>query len=320
MAGILDYILAQQARKDRERRLDDVGQEVTMALGRRPGVGPFKPGEGGRGLLADPTDAARQAEFVGRLTAADPEIGSRMVSGIFQNIQSGQNTQAQQSGATARQILSNDQSDINSQRAAQTSMSNAQLQADVSRMNSQDRLAASLQAAQAAAGGQAPGIELGPVASGMARVTNPDTGMPIDVALPGSPQHIKARETLNAQEQALTNLDKFLELFDKVGTERYGPDAAILGTYRQRAISAVAQLDNMGVLQAGELDRIESTLMDPTSNWTASTTRNSTLRAGYQALRDQFEYQNDLTKENYKYWPGLELYQAAPIPQGFVPQ
>ena len=67
MAGILDFILAQQGRKDAERERTRVQQEVRSALGRAPGTEAFAPGFGGMGLLGDPTDRTRQAEFAGRL-------------------------------------------------------------------------------------------------------------------------------------------------------------------------------------------------------------------------------------------------------------
>ena len=103
-----------------------------------------------------------------------------------------------------------------------------------------------------------------------------------------------------------------------------------MGTYRQRVISAVAVLDNMGVLQAGELERIESTLPDVTSfgrqvqsvvggipGVRAVTGSNTSIRAGYQALRDQFADQHERSLETFKFWPGLESFQSAPVPEGF---
>jgi hypothetical protein len=318
MAGLVDFILAQQGRKDAEKDRQRLEQTVLDALGRAPGTEAFAPGHGGMGLLADPTDKTRQAEFAGRLATVAPTQGSALMSGIFSNVQSGENQITQETGATARQRLSNEQSDINSQRAADTDLTIGRMQAQVSRLNALDQIDARLsQAGQGFGAGQ--GFDLGPVASGMARVMGPQ-GFPIDVALPGSAPHIQARETLNAQLSANENLDAFLTLFDQIGTERIGADSQTLAAYRQRIISSVAKLDDMGVLQQGELERIESALLDPTSHMTASTTLNSTIRAGYQALREQMQNKYDRSLENYRYWPGLEGFQPLPPPPGFIPE
>lgn len=328
MAGVLDFILAQQGRRDRERLRTEQQQTIRSALGRAPGVGPFKPGQGGAGLLADPTDPTNQARFAGQLAAVAPQQGAPLLSGIFGDVQSGQNVEAQQTGANVRQELANEQADINSRRGAETALRQSEIAAQVSRLNSLDRLDATLAGQQGGFG--IPGVDLGPVSPGMARVINPETGTPIDVALPGSAPHIKARDQLNAQQTAVDNLDLFMDLFDKTGTEFASPDAQTLQTYRQRVISAVAVLDNMGVLQAGELERIESSLADPTAFGRqvqsvvgglpvvrAATGSNASIRAGYQALRDQFDDQHARSLETFKFWPGLESFQPAPVPEGF---
>ena len=315
-----------------QRRLQERSAQVQELLGSA---------EGGTGLLADPSDVARQIEFAGGLESIGPGQGTQFLSSILGDVAAGQRQETADVAAGERQ-----------QMVTTAGQQNAMLQALVSRLNAQDNIAQQqrqsirttqtqlgvarmgMEAAQAGAGGEfnIPGVEFGTVAPGMARIINPDTQTPIDVALPGSAPHIAAANILGTQQSMEDNIEQFLQLFDRVGTEFSTPDAATMGTYRQRIISGVARLDQMGVLQTGELERIESTLPDPTSLGRqvqsvvggvpvlrAITGSNASMRQGYQTLLEQIQFQSQLAQETYKFWPGLEGFLPAPPPPNTVP-
>ena len=306
-----------------QRRLQERSAQVQELLGSA---------EGGTGLLADPSDVARQVEFAGGLEAIGPGQGSQFLSSILGDVAAGERqemvTTAGQQNAMLQALVSRLNAQENIQQREVESVRAAQTQIGTTRMG----LAAAEARAGAGDGFNIPGVEFGTVAPGMARIINPDTQTPIDVALPGSAPHVAAANILGTQQSMEDNIEQFLQLFDRVGTEFATPDAATLGTYRQRIISGVARLDQMGVLQTGELERIESTLPDPTSLGRqvqsvvggvpvlrAITGSNASMRQGYQTLLEQIQFQSQLAQETYKFWPGLEGFLPAPPPPNTVP-
>ena len=100
----------------------------------------------------------------------------------------------------------------------------------------------------------------------------------------------------------------------------FGADAATLKSLNSRIGASLAELDRLGTLQPGDLARIKEELLDPTSLFTAATTKNSTIRAGYQTLLDTFQRSHDRSLAQYEFWPGLQDFKPAPLPPGFVPE
>ena len=89
-----------------QRRLQERSGEVQELLGSA---------EDGTGLLADPTDVARQVEFAGGLEALGPGQGAALLGSILGNVAAGE-----------RQESVNVQGGLNADLAAETSRLNAQ--------------------------------------------------------------------------------------------------------------------------------------------------------------------------------------------------
>ena len=70
--------------QSRQQGLADIRQqEIAGLTGRAPGVGPFLPGEGGRGLLADPLDPTNQARFAAGLERLQSGAGVGLLGDVF---------------------------------------------------------------------------------------------------------------------------------------------------------------------------------------------------------------------------------------------
>jgi hypothetical protein len=323
MAGILDFVMAQQARRDAVEERARVEASVRGLLG-RPGVllegFDDQPAvrAGGTGLLADPGNVERQAAFAGGLMPMMPQQGSALLSGIFGDQAAGQQNAAQISGAEARQRLVNEQSDVESRRSEAGAMRRAELDAQVSRMNALDAAANNLEVAGMRQGGGIPGVELGPVQAGMARIPGPD-GLQ-DVGIPGGEPWVKAREELTTMDRTLQNFQLFDDLFSQSGFELDSVTGQTMQSLRGLLIADVGALQNLGTLQPGDVERLSEGLPDP-----ESLTRfimqgmpvhdaKRAAREGYAVFRKQVEQRYAERVARYSSWPGMQdvLPQAQP--------
>ena len=304
MAGVLDFILAQQGRKDVERRRDEDQEAIRDALGRAPGVGPFRPGEGGSGLLADPTDPTNQARFAGQLAQVAPQSGSQLLSGIFGNVQSGENVGAAQGGANLRQQLGNEQSDVNSRRGAFTSLTIAAMNAEVSRANSLDRLAGANQ------GSGIPGVDFGPVGTGMVRTMGAN-GFPQDIGIPGSTVHSAAREQLRGAQQSVGTVFSIEELIKDEGFDFTGTHRASFDFLRTSLQGELTEMLNLGVINSpAEMERLLELAPDQSAFTNIATlglgTVKSSVLAKYGLLRQLMQSKYDEFATRYQTWPGMD--------------
>jgi hypothetical protein len=303
-------------------------QQLLALLGQAPDnpelAGLQGPPSPGSGLLANPNDPQRQLAFASGIMGLPGQMaqGSQLLNAAFQRAQAGQQFEQQegrlgsqfertyqQQGAQwqaghdlARQQLQEtiayrDQSQQNwlaqfqqqqRQFAAQQSLERQRL--ELAR-NADERAQAALDARgglPAAPAGQAW------VASALGPVLAP---------LPGTKDYAVAVDTDGAFETATARIDRMLAIMQ--GEERTvggrkvraggsgstaltGEKAAELSSLRAELISDIAKLRNLGVLQGGEMERIDEALPDPTKVGSLLSSDAYTFKA-YGTLKDQFK-------------------------------
>ncbi len=316
MAGILDFVLAQQGAKREEARRAELQAALPDLLGRRPitleGFDdiPAETVDPGSGLLADPGDPRRQAEFATGLLPFAPQVAG----GLLQQI-------TQQEGAGSRQEAGDVAAGARQESANTAAMDRAQLQAITSRFNVMDRIQG--RADIAAAGGAAlGGPQFGTTPPGEVMVPNPETGLPMIVPLEGSERSIKGGQSLRSLQQSVDNFEQFDQIFSDVGSELFSAtDARTMGSLRQLIISDVGILMELGVLQQGDLERVESVLPDPSGfggKSRAALGQNKAVRAGYNVFADLMRARLGDAQEATKFWPGVQRFQVPALPPGTV--
>lgn len=149
-------------------------------------------------------------------------------------------------------------------------------------------------------------------------------GKLIAAPVPGTPDHVKGVQGLSSLRDTDELIGNMLDTMQgketltrngrKVriggtGTETHGDQAARLSQMRGAIISGIAKLRDMGVLQAGEMERIEDELPDPTG-WGSVLKRNKTIEAAYDELRKQFRSKQ---RGHLEAHPWL----VPPLPPGF---
>lgn len=79
----------------------------------------------------------------------------------------------------------------------------------------------------------------------------------------------KAKTSLDVLDQAIAGATKLARHYQEFGTtEIWNKEAAMKAEVnRQAAITGLGELNNMGVLQPGDLDRLSKQLQDPTDTW-----------------------------------------------------
>ncbi len=132
---------------------------------------------------------------------------------------------------------------------------------------------------------------------------------------PGSQPYIDAQTEIETSENAIREIDTMLESIRASGSEMFGAEAGRQGLRYRNIVAAIAQLQNLGVLQEAEAERLENSIPDP-SSITGATTSNDRMIAAYEELQKLF--QNKLRGANRKYslWGlGSQLETATPREQ-----
>ncbi len=132
---------------------------------------------------------------------------------------------------------------------------------------------------------------------------------------PGSQPYVDAQTEIETSENAIREIDTMLESIRASGSEMFGAEAGRQGLRYRNIVAAIAQLQNLGVLQEAEAERLEASIPDP-SSITGATTSNDRMIASYEELQKLF--QNKLRGANRKYslWGlGSELEKATPRDQ-----
>jgi hypothetical protein len=275
------------------------------------------PAFGGSGLLASPNDPRAQQTFAAGLMGLGgryADTGANMLNQAFTRAQQGDQyqqsaaTQAQQWGAGHQlqlaqaqelsQYRQQQQGNWVQQFEAQQAAERARLGIDARRLQLAE--GADARAAAAAAAPSAPELPKLPV--GYTYLQSP-AGM-VSAPIPGTKDYATAVDTDKTLMQARKEITQLTDIMEGVkrdpqtgavvgrgsalGSELWGQDAAKMSGLRASIISRVAKLRDMGVLQAGELERLEESLPDPTSIG-AKFRRNKSITTSYRTLDEQFK-------------------------------
>lgn len=96
--------------------------------------------------------------------------------------------------------------------------------------------------------------------------TTPDGQAFVDIQpIEGTKPFNDGLAAVRASEDAYEMIEAFLDDLAAVGTEFRGADAMKLRQRRDRILANYAQLQNLGVLQPGEVERLDRVLPDPTA-------------------------------------------------------
>ena len=265
----------------------------------------------GQGLLGNMGDPATQAQFMqGLLTlpSAQRQAASQMYSDLFQRLQQGQ--QFQQTDKRMAGQFSQSQAQDASQFGqrlrqqedqARTQADQWQKTFDASRQEAAQRLAieqARLNLERARAGGGAGGLP--PLEKGWGYI-NSASGI-VAAPMPGTKPYADATQTEQTLAGAVDNINRFQDIYagkqqgpngtrvGGSGNAYSGARSGELSTVRGKIISDVAKLQDLGVLQKGDLERLDAMLTDPShlSVGAVLSTKGGVLGA-YQELGDQFK-------------------------------
>ena len=144
----------------------------------------------------------------------------------------------------------------------------------------------------------------GSIPSGSERVANPNVNSPIKTVI--RPQ-IGSKDYTNAEQGYLTTstgigeVDKMIDLIDKHGTETWGNVSGQMAVLYGQILARVAEAQNKGVLQEGELEMIKEQLPDP-STIPSSTTSNKRMIASYTTLKNILESRRSDLGQQFKTW------------------
>lgn len=311
----------------------------------------------GTGLMGNWQDPTAQAQFAAGIMGlrGQSQLGANMLGNVMQRAQQGQQfgqelgqRQQQWAGSEARmasqfdtshqlqreqfqaQQLHNQQAQANwvDQFAAQGARDQWQMEADRARLGMQ---AAGLGLERARLEqAQRPDMPKLPVGYAYIQTATGPAAAPI----PGTPDYNKGVAADGALSDAQNRIQQFTDLIQgaqrevggrKVraggtgGTALWGETAAQLSGLRSQIIADVAVLRDMGVLQAGELERIEKDLGDPTSWKSLGTFTRSTL-AGYGTLSAQFKAKQDRHREGNPWLLPAPPPRTVPVPAGGMPR
>jgi len=316
--------LYQNAVDERNAKLAEM---LLPLLGQAPGapMGPPDASGGmggfqGQGLLADPGDPRRQAQFAqGILASPVPGAGRLGVSVLEQAL--GRATQARE-GALNRDQQAGQFATTEQRQREQFSATEARLTEQFQREFGFSQEEAQRHAREWAASFDAQrketaarlGIEQQRLDLERARVDRTGTGIPSGymptmsatgptlMPMPGTKPYADTVETERSLATADQRINAMLDIFvgkerttqggrvvrdGGTGTELYGEQAARMSMIRSQIMADIGKLQNLGVLNPGDVERLDKTLPDPTS-WHGPITSNSSIVAAYQQLQQEF--------------------------------
>jgi hypothetical protein len=310
-------------------------QQLLQLLGQAPdnpeAIGQQGPAFGGSGLLANPNDPTRQIQFASGIMGLPGQMatGSNLLNQAFMRAQQGQQfaqqegrlgtqferqfeqqgSQWSQSHDLARQQFAESQSYREQQQQnwlQQFQQQQAQFAQQQAIARANLRLAQNQDQREQAVIDARGGLPAAP--AGQAWV-NSASGMVL-APLPNTPAYEKAAGTDESLTAAQGRIDRMLSIMQgeertvggrrvRVGgtgsTALTGEKAAELSGLRAELIADIAKLRDMGVLQGGEMERIEATLPDPTAFSSLLSSDAFTVKA-YGTLSQQFKAKADANR------------------------
>jgi hypothetical protein len=156
------------------------------------------------------------------------------------------------------------------------------------------------------------GAQLGSIPSGHMLTTDPRTGQPVLTPIQGGEAWRGQRENVQRLETGVQAVDQMIDFVKRKGSFETGAEGGRMAAGpRQTVIAGLAALNNMGVLQPGELAVLEQQLVDPTS-WGSLAQSNSTALGKLEGVKERFV---KASKAASSRTPGAS--SAPPPPEGF---
>ena len=144
----------------------------------------------------------------------------------------------------------------------------------------------------------------GSIPSGSERVANPNVNSPIKTVIRpqvGSKDYTLAEQGYLTTSTGIGEVDKMIDLIDKHGTETFGSKSGEMAVLYGQILARVAEAQNKGVLQSGELELIMEQLPDP-STIGSSATSNKRMLASYTTLKNILESRRSDLGQQFKTW------------------
>jgi hypothetical protein len=314
------------------------GQETIRGLlGRGPETlaadvaGPAAPATG---LMADPGDPRKQLEFMAGvmgLGRRERAAAGQLFEGIMGRASQANLTREgwgrQESAAALHEVnvdrrWSAEQERIDAQFQATNGLHREQFEADKTRwgeqaaferykFQQQQALAWRQDARETASNNRAAALasrgEDYKLSPGYERVIVQGANGPQVVARPvqGTPDWIKAQEGVDQLALARENIAKFQASLKAHGTEQVGAGAGEQKQLWSRVMASIGKLDELGTLQAGDLERLKEELPDPTAimRGPLSIDRMHTALTGLDTV---FQSRERQASERYRGW-GLTI-------------
>lgn len=134
-------------------------------------------------------------------------------------------------------------------------------------------------------------VQYGSVPAGFSRTIDPETGVATDVPNPGTIEFKKRESAARGVEASLQSLDDLSAIVKEKGEglDLVGDQATQtrIGVLYQQLMASVADLNNAGVLQPGEIETIKQGLPDPRDKMTLRD--KDAIIAAYDELRKRIQ-------------------------------
>jgi hypothetical protein len=284
----------------------------------------------GSGLMADPADPRRQADFMAGIMALRP--GERRAAGaLFSDIMA-----RAQAGAMRREELGQQREESATREAGINARFDQQhalalKEFDENRRQFGDKFALEklrsdrdniLKGQEIALNAfkldalrnppPASNVQLGPVPSGQYRVTDPQSGQVEDVPVPGSELYNSQSDLMGALTEAKQHIKTLRDLVDEHGTEAYGATAKRMQIRHALATEAMKKIMNAsskgpqtGRYSEAQMEELGKLLTNPTG-WNIGGYRSSSsIMAGYDELDKWLEDQYKGAQYRTRNWQGI---------------
>lgn len=323
--GLIATMIAQRQQADlMEERRQSIFRERQQLMGGLMGQAPVRPyeqgqqlGQGplaprsGSGLLADPWDPVNQMQFGAGLMTS-PGLESQG-SSIFNQVLA-QQGQAQRLESTF--VEQRAQNDVARQDAAREfdasfNQDERHFQQGLAHKSAMQQDRFDFQGAAAAASrlDEIQGPEYGNVPAGeevkwLTDTGNPN-GPPIRLVVPsvGTERNNQAREKLQNSGRMVADIDEVIGLLNSGGLDFVGKKSGRLAQLYGNVISGMGQMRDLGTLQPGDIELLQSQLPDPSS---AGFKLDTTALGAWAELRETVTDDDNANKANYRWYPGIE--------------
>ena len=140
----------------------------------------------------------------------------------------------------------------------------------------------------------------------------------VDRPMRGSKPYIDMYEGSSAVRRGVDNMEKMIDLIDKHGTEAIGETSATMRGLYGDILAAVAEAQNKGVLQQGELEEMKEQLPNP-GEWKSLRLSNDRIKAAFvqklEQIRDKLNVARNVFEKEWRYTPPADIF-GEKLPKG----